>query len=376
VLTIAPFYHFNRARYTGGPLDEISPNDDRGSTYAGGVATIGIVHGKHNASAGVEGFGERDSRLVAIIDPMSAAQEQDRLSGSVQAVFFQEQYKATSWLTLNGGVRFDRFSGALTETATDPRVGAAIRIPRLNWVLRGFYGRYYQPPPLLTVSGPVLDVAAEQGFGFLPLRGERDEQHEFGLTIPISGWTLDITNFRTSASNYFDHDVLGNSNIFFPLTIARARIYGWESTLRSRKLFGVAQFHVAYSHQHAEAAGAVTGGLTDFEAPDEGFFFLDHDQRDTLSTGAQLDLPYRTWASTNLNYGSGFLDGDGPSHLPHHTTVDLALGKSFGEAWTVRFTALNITNHHYMIDNSNTFGGSHFVNPRELAVQVKFRLHY
>jgi outer membrane receptor protein involved in Fe transport len=376
VFTVAPFYHFNRARYIGGPLDEISPNDDRGSTYAGGVATVSIVHGKHNASAGLQGFGERDSRLLVLLSPTAATQEQDQVTGSVQALFFEEQYKATSWLTLNGGLRFTHFSGAFAENATNPRVGAAIRIPRLNWVLRSFYGRYYQAPPLLTVGGPVLALAADQGFGFLPLRGERDEQHEVGLTIPIPGWTLDITNFRTSANNYFDHDALGSSNIFFPLTLARARIYGWETTVRSHKLFGVAQFHLAYSHQHAEAAGAVTGGLTDFTAPDAGFFFLDHDQRDTLSTGVQLDLPYRTWASTNINYGSGFLNGDGPAHLPSHTTLDLALGKSFGEAWSVGFTALNLTNQRYMLDSSNTFGGSHFVNPRELAVQVKFRFHY
>ena len=128
------------------------------------------------------------------------------------------------------------------------------------------------------VAHPVLVPQARRPrlTDVLPLRVEvpGDEQHEVGLTIPIPGWTLDITNFRTSANNYFDHDVLGSSNIFFPLILARARIYGWETTLRSHKLFGVAQFHLAYSHQHAEAAGAATGGLTDFTAPDAGFFFL------------------------------------------------------------------------------------------------------
>ena len=52
-------------------------------------------------------------------------------------------------------------------------------------------------------------------FGFAS--GERDEQREFGLTIPIRGWTFDLSSFRTGVKNYFDHDVLGNSNIFFPV---------------------------------------------------------------------------------------------------------------------------------------------------------------
>ena len=260
----------------------------------------------------------------------------------------------------------------MNENAADPRIGAAIQIPRLNWVLRAFYGRYYQAPPLVTVTSPALN--SDQSF--LPLHGERDEQREFGLTIPLHAWTFDIANFRTGARNFFDHDVLGNSDVFFPLTIAHARIRGWEGSVNSPIVASRAKFHLAYSHQYAQGAGAVTGGLTDFSPPDQGYFFLDHDQRDTLSTGFNLQLPWHASADFNTNYGSGFLDADGPAHLPSHTTFDLALGKSFGENWALRLTALNFTNHRYMLDNSNTFGGTHFVNPREISLQLKYRFHY
>jgi outer membrane receptor protein involved in Fe transport len=70
------------------------------------------------------------------------------------------------------------------------------------------------------------------------------------------------------------------------------------------------------------------------------------------------------------------LDGDGPGHLPPHTTLDFSVGKAFGENWSLRFSALNIGNDHYMLDNSNTFGGTHFANPRELAVQLKYRFRF
>ena len=75
----------------------------------------------------------------------------------------------------------------------------------------------------------------------------------------------------------------------------------------------------------------------------------------------------------------GFLDGEGenvPSHLPSHTTFDLALGKSFGERLSFRLTALNLTNHRYLLDNSNTFGGTHYINPREISIQLKYRFRY
>jgi hypothetical protein len=148
-------------------------------------------------------------------------------------------------------------------------------------------------------------------------------------------------------------------------------------TATSPRIAGRAQFHFVYSHQYAQWSGGVTGGLISDEACDEDpLCFLDHDQRDTLSTGLNLDLPWRLWTALNVNYGSGFLDGDGPAHLPAHTTVDLSIGKAFGENWNTRFAVTNLNNNHYMLDNSNTFGGTHFVNPREFAFQLKYRFHF
>jgi outer membrane receptor protein involved in Fe transport len=378
--TISPFYHFNRAHYLGGPADTpVIPEDDRGSNYLGGVVSVGVNRGKHNAHAGIQAFAAHDNQLFGLTDasdPTGALRQRETLWGSVTALFLEDQYKPTSWLTLNGGLRLTHFGASLSENAADPRLGAAVRIPKLGWVARAFWGRYYQAPPLLTVGGPLLDVAVQQGFGFLPLRGERDEQREFGLTIPLAGWSFDVDNFRTSAKNFFDHDVLGNSNIFFPLTIARARIHGWEVTANSPRVAGRAQWHLAYSHQYAEGFGGVTGGLTDFSPPEDAYFFLDHDQRNTLSTGVNLDLPLSSWASFDYNYGSGFVNGDGPEHLPSHSTYDISLGKTFREKWTVRLTGLNLANSRYLLDNSNTFGGTHFVNPRMIAVQVKYRFRY
>jgi outer membrane receptor for ferrienterochelin and colicin len=380
VLTLSPFYHFNRAHYLGGPNDTpVVPEDDRGSNYVGGVASLAVVHRRHNARVGFQVFGQRDNQFFSVGAPgnLNPLRQRQTLWGTTEAVFLEDQFKATSWLTLNAGVRLTHFSGGLTENAADPRLGAAVRIPRLGWVARAFWGRYYQAPPLLTVNGPVIEDALAEGFGFLPLRGERDEQREFGLTIPISGWTVDVAQFRTAARNFFDHDALGNSNIFFPLTIERARIHGWESTITSPVLGGRAQFHFAYSHQFVEGRGGVSGGLTEFEPPESNdYYFLDHDQRDTLTSGVNLTLPGKIWSAFNVSYGSGFLDEDGPSHLAAHATYDLSLGKSFGENWSVRVMGLNLANHRYLIDNSNTFGGTHFANPREIAVQLRYRFRY
>jgi outer membrane receptor protein involved in Fe transport len=379
VFTASPFFHFNRAAFEGGPNDVPSATDNRASTYAGGQTSLGYVKGRNNAKLGLYGFYQHDNQLFGVVanDGTGNAFRQRNLSnGDLEALFVEDQFKAFNWLTLNGGVRFTRFAGELNETATSPRIGAALRMPKVSWVLRASYSRFYQPPPLTTVGGPLLGLVAAQGVGFLPLHGERDEQHEFGITIPIRGWIVDAAHFRTAARNFFDHDALGNSNIFLPLTIDRARVRGEEVTLHSPSIAGRASIHLAYSHQLVEGQGAITGGLTDFSPPQEGFFYLDHDQRDTLSLGGEVNLMKTAWISSTYSYGSGFLNGDGPGHLPPHNSVDLAIGKSFGENWSAKVTATNLADSRYYIDLSNTFGGSHVADPRQISVQVRYRFHY
>jgi hypothetical protein len=62
--------------------------------------------------------------------------------------------------------------------------------------------------------------------------------------------------------------------------------------------------------------------------------------------------------------------------LPGHTTVNVSVGKSFGEKMSLAVTALNVANSHLLIDNSLTFGGVHFNNPREVYAELRYRFHY
>jgi outer membrane receptor for ferrienterochelin and colicin len=381
LLTVSPFYHYNRANYDGDPNDTpISTTQHRGSGYAGAQISLSAVTKQHNASLGLYGFGQHDDESIALIanDGSGLSLAQDEISrGHLAALFVEDQYKVWPWLTLTAGVRLTHFDGAISENAATPRLGASVRIPYLNWVLRGFWGEYYQAPPLSTVSGPLLDFALSQGLGFIPLRGERDQEHQFGLTIPLRGWSVDVNNYHQRAHNYFDHNAIGGSNVFFPLTIDNARLYGWEVTLRSPRIMRRGEVYLTYANAHAEGAGAISGGLTDFSPPESGYFLLDHDQSHTLHAGFNVTLPWRAYAGGNVYYGSGFTDGssDVPSHLEPHTTFDLSAGKAIAENLSISVTALNLANRRFLLDNSLTFGGTHYAEPRQIYVQIKYRFH-
>ena len=395
VLTVSPFYHSNSANYKSSLLDlPSSASEDRSSKYEGGQATVSWVKERNNLRAGLYGFAQQDHQLFGLTyncpTPPTATCPETSASdlsptaenpdGGLIAVYLEDQLKPTSWLTLNAGVRQTHFSGNVAEDATSPRVGASVRIPKLNWVFRGFYGHFYQAPPLITITGPLLQEATNQNLGFVPLHGERDEEHQFGVTIPLRGWTLDADNFLTRARNFFDHNNFNDSDLFFPITIQGARINGWELTLRSPRIRNRGQIYLTYSNQLALGFGDINGGLSNFSFGD-GFKLLDHDQRDTLHVGGQYTLPWRSYVSTDVSYASGFTNGS-PSpanpgdHLQPHTTFDLSLGKSFGERFSVNIEGINIANRRVLLDNSFTFGGTHYLNPREIFVQVRYRFHY
>lgn len=385
LLTVSPFFHFNTADYQSSPLDlPSSATEDRSSKYEGGQATLAWVKERNNLRAGFYGFAQQDHQLFGLIfnddsQPNLSPPAVENPDGSLTSVYAEDQFRATSWLTVNAGVRQTHFSGGVVENATSPRVGASVRMPKLNWVFRGFYGHFYQAPPLDTISGPLIQFATSQNLGFIPLHGERDEEHQFGVTIPFRGWILDADNFLTRANNFFDHNNLNNSDIFFPITIQGARINGWELTLRSPRIHNRGQVYVTYSNQLALGFGGINGGLTDFSFGN-GYSLLDHDQRNTLHIGGQYTLPWRSYASTDVYYASGFTNGNSPpdpnDHLQPHTTFDLTLAKDFAEKFSLSVNGINVANRRVLLDNSFTFGGTHFLNPREVFVQIRYHFHY
>jgi outer membrane receptor protein involved in Fe transport len=387
VLTVSPFYHYNNVSYASSPFDQpSSATETLSSNYEGGQANLSWIAKRNNMRAGVFGFAEQSSQLFDLLCKDTAqctglkTPVTTSPAGGLAAAYLEDQIKLTSWLSVDGGIRQTHYSAEVVENASNPRVGASLRIPKLNWVFRAFYGHFYQAPPLSTISGPLLDAASSQNLTFIPLHGERDEEHQYGVTIPLWGWTIDADTFLTRAKNYFDHNNFNNSNLFFPITIQGARISGWELTLRSPQIRKRGQVYLTYSNQLALSFGCITGGLIGpCSVPPPGFGLLDHDQRNTLHIGGRWAFPWRSYASTDVYYGSGFTNGDENlpgDHLQPHTTFDMTLGKDFGERVSLSVTGLNVGNRRVLLDNSFTFGGTHFNNPREIFVQLRYRFHY
>jgi hypothetical protein len=399
LISAAPFYHINQSDYDSLPTDlPVATTWHQTSNYVGGQADGHLDSGPNSFSAGFYSFyqGENDLFGVQVNDGSADSQPNTGANASAALIesYLSDHLRLGRYITLLGGERFTIFHGGYDESATYPRIGATVEIPRLHWVLRGFYGHFFQPAPLLSVSSSVLNYASSLPSGenaFTPLPSERDEEHQFGIQIPLKGWFLDVDTVKNRVNNFLDHSNLGESNMYFPIAVDGALIRSWEMTLRSPQLARVGRFYVTYSNQIAEQRGAIIGGFvcsipTDPVCANDGFNYitLDHDQRNTLNTGFTARLPMHSWFSTNVYYGSGFSNGlaganEGPyngPYLPVHTTFDSSAGHSIGERWKFSVSVLNVTNHRVLQDNSVTIGGFHWNDPRMVSGEVRYRFHF
>ena len=180
VLTISPFYHYNSANYRSSPSDTpIATTDFRASTYGGGQATVSFALPKNNLQAGIYTFAQHDNQTFGLMfnddSGNSPVHDVQPVKGALEAVFLEDKFTVAPWLTLTAGVRSTHFSANVTENATDPRLGAALRVPRSQVdsarIPMGAFIRLrrWRPLPVRCSNSRKLRTSA-----FVPLHGERD----------------------------------------------------------------------------------------------------------------------------------------------------------------------------------------------------------
>src|SRR5262245_44576123 len=109
-----------------------------------------------------------------------------------------------------------------------------------------------------------------------------------------------------------------------------------------------------------QGIGGITAGMTDFAPPANEWFYIDHDQRQTLTTGGEFSFWKNACVNANVVAGSGFLDAAGRQPVHAQGMLDIAFGKSVGENLSATVSALNITNSRFLLGRESSFGGTHY----------------
>jgi hypothetical protein len=71
------------------------------------------------------------------------------------------------------------------------------------------------------------------------------------------------------------------------------------------------------------------------------------------------------------------LHADAPPVIsPGHANIDASLGRKLGNNCCISVAALNLANRQLLVDNTLTFDGVHYNNPREIYAEICYRFNY
>ncbi len=377
VWSAAPYYHLSRvALLPDVPGAADASSDDRHIHYAGAKVDWSLARGAHSIQVGTNTYGSflRDTFGFAV-EGGDAARLADTVaqSGLNTGVYAQDQVRLRRGVTLDAGLRWDYTNAHVSESFLQPRVGIVAALGNTDLTAHAYGGRLFQAPPLGDLGLAGSEAAAAAGQMFVDVRGERDTLWEAGLSWTHAGFIADATYYLNQAHDYLDHEQVGESAVFLPVNIDRARLRGLELSLSSPSRHGLSG-RVVYAYGHAEGRGGITGGLGDIEREEteDAWFFLDHDQRHTLSVSADLSpsgAPY--WAHATVRFGSGFLLEEGPDHLPSYGTLDLSAGWAISRRLELAAEVQNLTDNVYLISLSSEFNGTHYARPRYISGRLR-----
>ncbi|MBV8731557.1 MAG: TonB-dependent receptor, partial [Acidobacteriia bacterium] len=125
LFTLSPYFHYNAAHYLSGPADTPYILDDNlRSNYFGARFVLEAQKKRHSARLGFEVWGQHDNTFFGLTaNPGGNVLSQtERHWANSNALFLEDQFKATSWLTFDLGLRLTHYNGLVNENAADPRL--------------------------------------------------------------------------------------------------------------------------------------------------------------------------------------------------------------------------------------------------------------
>ena len=165
-------------------------------------------------------------------------------SGNVateSGVYVQDEWKVLPQVTLNYGVRYDRFDSSFERAdQLSPRVNVVWKIDDATTAHAG-YARYFVPPPIQNLRGGSVFIFnnttnAPGSIGIDPARVERSNYYDVGLSHQFSkSFQMSVDGFYKQARQLVDLGQFGNAIILSPFNYKEGTVYGAELSGNIRK---------------------------------------------------------------------------------------------------------------------------------------------
>jgi outer membrane receptor protein involved in Fe transport len=290
--------------------------------------------------------------------------------------YLQDEWKIIPVVTVNYGLRFDKFTAFTSAHQFSPRVNVVWEALPGTTVHAG-YARYLSPPPFELVGSETVTKFANTTGGSAVTqadtpKAEQANYYDLGVQQKLAQhFTVGLDTYYKQSHNLIDEGQFGAPIILTPFNYTYGKQYGAELTGNYTAEAFSAYLNLAY--QSAKGKG-IDSAQFNFSQEDLNYIathyiHLDHEQQFTASGGASYLLWRDTRFSGDLLVGSGLRasqvlpDGStipNGTHLPYYTQVNLGVSHVFhidnAGTLTARFDVINAFDKVYEIRNGTGIG--------------------
>jgi outer membrane receptor protein involved in Fe transport len=311
----------------------------------------------------VDGAGNQTSDVPITLSENTAQ------TAHTYSLYLQDEWRLGEALTLNYGLRYDRFEGFVAEDQLSPRVNLVWK-PLAGTTVHAGYSRYFSPPPFELASNTTLaafagTTAQPPGTGNSPPLAERADYYDVGLSQKLGAHlTLGFDSYFKRSRNMIDEGQFGAPIILAVFNYRRGEQWGVE--VSGNYVNG--PFSAYANLALARAVGKdIVSGQFNFDPGDlayiqDHYIHVDHDQKFTGSAGASYRRGETTFTA-DLIYGSGLrADGAVPNgdHLDPYVVVNAGVSQGLAlgpvQDLTLRLDVINLFDKVYEIRDGSGIG--------------------
>ena len=328
----------------------------------------------------------------------------DKVTPTFSSAYMQSEWHTGPWF-LSAGLRLDRYTQRdFSQTELQPRIGLSNRVEATSTVFRASYDRLMITPEneflALSLSQQARDLGALAGTPAVPLKPELQNSFTYGVEQQIGQvGRVSLEYWEKKSDNSADNEQFFNTGIQFPIAAAHGIFHGVNLRLDLVPMKGFSAY-LSLGKTRALFVTPTVGGLAldTPEAPGVRFL-IDHDQKLAAQMGLRFERndwyvqslarydsglvakdPSEAIGNSDLEFGIPFVrfdSGDGVWRVKPRTTWDFSFGETFklGEKRSLQagVDLLNAFDKKGLYNFLSTFGGTHVIPPRTLALHLKLR---
>jgi len=293
----------------------------------------------------------------------------------IESLYLQDEWKVSTPLTVNYGLRFDKFTAFASGHQVSPRINAVWQA-LTDTVVHAGYSRYFSPPPFELVGGETITkflntTAAPAVTASSTPQAEQANYYDIGVQQKAGERvTLGLDTYYKQSHNLIDEGQFGAPIILTPFNYAQGKQYGAELTGNYTAEAFTAYLNLAYQSAKGKDidSSQFNFSAAELEYIAANYIHLDHEQQVTASGGASYVWRHTTFSADFL-LGSGLRSdevlADGQSipngdHLPYYEQVNLGVNHVFhiddAGTLTTRLDLINAFDKIYEIRNGTGVG--------------------